>query len=199
VAAAGAVRQTLYLRGGGALSPQPPGAAESATWTHDPADLVPSKVSNPFAFLLEYPDERADGERADVLAFSGAPVADTMELAGPIELRAVVRSTGPTMDVFARLLDVSPDGAARYIARGQLHVDLAAADTPVRISLCHAGYLLRPGHALRLHLAGSDFPEFVPSPGTGENPWLATETRTNEHTIRLGGDDPARLTITILA
>jgi predicted acyl esterase len=96
--------------------------------------------------------------------------------------RAVVRSTGPTMDVFARLLDVEPAGR----------------DTPVRISLCHAGYLLRPGHGLRLHLAGSDFPEFVPSPGTGENPWLATETRTNEHSILLGGDEPARLTITVL-
>ena len=60
------------------------------------------------------------------------------------------------------------------------------------------GYLLRPGHGLRLHLAGSDFPEFVPSPGTGENPWLARETRTNEHTIRLGGEVPARLSITVL-
>ena len=194
----GAATRTLYLSGGGRLSSEAPGAAEQATWTHDPGNLVPSRVSNPFAFLLEYPDERAYEEREDVLVFSAAAVEEALELAGPIELRAVVRSTGPTMDVFARLLDAAPDGAAHYIARGQVHVEPAGRDTSVRISLCHAGYLLRPGHALRLHVAGSDFPEFVPSPGTGENPWLATGTRTNEHAIRLGGDEPARLTITVL-
>jgi putative CocE/NonD family hydrolase len=195
----GAATQTLYLHVDGGLSAQAPIAPASVTWTHDPDLPVPSKVTNPFAFLLEYPDERADGDRADVLVFSAAPVAQTVELAGPIELRLVVCSTGPTMDVFARLLDVAPDGSAHFIARGQVHIDPAGADTAVRISLCHAGYLLRPGHGLRLHLAGSDFPEFVLDPGTGENPWLATRTRANEHTIRLGGDEPARLTITVLS
>jgi predicted acyl esterase len=193
----GAVARTLYLGADGTLSEQVPAAGE-ASWTHDPERLVPSKVPNPFAFLQQYPDEREYGERPDVLSFAAAPVVDPLELAGPIELIAVVRSTGPVMDVFARLLDVAPDGSARYIARGQIVVDPAATDTLVRISLCHAGYLLQPGHGLCVHLFGSDFPEFVPHPGTGENRWLARETRTNEQTVRLGGDEPARLTITVV-
>jgi uncharacterized protein len=194
----GAVTETLYLDAGGTLSPQPPARAEEVSWTHDPDDLIPSKVDNPFAFLQTYPDEREWGERADVLAFTGAPLEAGLELAGPIELVLVARSTGPEMDLFARLLDVAPDGAARYIARGQLRVEPADRDTLVRIPLWHAGYLLRPGHCLGLHLFGSDFPEFVPHPGTGENRWLARETSTNEQTVRLGGDDPARLTVTVL-
>jgi uncharacterized protein len=193
----GAVERTLYLGADGTLSEQAPAAGE-ASWTHDPERLVPSKVPNPFAFLQQYPDEREYGERADVLSFAGPPVPDPLELAGPIELTAVVRSTGPVMDVFARLLDVAPDGSARYIARGQIVVDPAAVDTLVHISLCHAGYLLQAGHGLCVHLFGSDFPEFVPHPGTGENRWLARATRTNEQTVRLGGDEPARLTITVL-
>jgi uncharacterized protein len=100
------------------------------------------------------------------------------------------------MDLFVRLLDVDPDGAARYVARGQVVVDPADRDTPVRVSLCHTGYLLRAGQALGLHLAGSDFPEYVPHPGTGANRWLAEETLANQLTVRLGGDQPARLTIT---
>ena len=32
--------------------------AGEATWVHDPADLVPSTLVNPFAALFEYPDER---------------------------------------------------------------------------------------------------------------------------------------------
>jgi putative CocE/NonD family hydrolase len=194
----GAVERTLYLDSGGMLSPDAPQAASEVRWTHDPGDLVPSRVDNPFAFLQQYPDESEYAERADVVAFSTPPVDELLELAGPIELTAVVRSSGPVMDVFARLLDVDPDGAAHYIARGQLVVDPATEDTSVRISLCHTGYLLRPGHGLRLHLAGSDFPEFVPHPGTGENRWLAAETQTNEQTLTLGGDEPARLTITVL-
>jgi uncharacterized protein len=194
----GAVTETLYLDAGGTLSPQPPARAEEVSWTHDPDDLIPSKVDNPFAFLQAYPDEREWGERADVLAFTGAPVEAGLELAGPIELVLMARSTGPEMDLFVRLLDVAPDRAARYIARGQLRVEPADRDTLVRIPLWHAGYLLRPGHSLGVHLFGSDFPEFVPHPGTGENRWLASETCTNEQTVRLGGDEPARLTVTVL-
>ena len=194
----GAVAETLYLGPDGGLSAEAPQAAGQLSWIHDPDDLVPSKVDNPFAFLRQYPDEREYGERADVLAFAGAPVAEPLELAGPIELTAVMRSTGPEMDVFARLLDISPDGAARYVARGQIRVEPAADDKLVTVPLWHAGYLLRPGHSLGLHLFGSDFPEFVPHPGTGENRWLATETRANEQTIRLGGEEPARLTVTVL-
>jgi uncharacterized protein len=194
----GAVTETLYLDAGGRLSPQPPARAEEVSWTHDPDDLIPSKVDNPFAFLQAYPDEREWGERADVLAFTGAPVEAGLELAGPIELVLMARSTGPEMDLFVRLLDVAPDRAARYIARGQLRVEPADRDTLVRIPLWHAGYLLRPGHSLGVHLFGSDFPEFVPHPGTGENRWLASETCTNEQTVRLGGDEPARLTVTVL-
>jgi hypothetical protein len=193
----GAVERTVYLGSDGALSAQPPAAGE-ATWTHDPEELVPSKADDPFAFLRQYPDERDLGERPDVVAFRAPPVDELLELAGPIALTAVVRSSGPVMDLFARLLDVDPDGAARYIARGQIVVDPATEDTLVRVSLCHTGYLLRPGHALGLHLFSSDFPEFVPNPGTGANRWLATETRANEQTVRLGGAEPARLTITVL-
>ncbi|MDQ6810365.1 MAG: CocE/NonD family hydrolase, partial [Actinomycetota bacterium] len=125
----GAETRVLYLAGaeaaragapGGALTDRPQAAEEEATWTHDPTDLVPSKVSDPFAFLLEYPDEAKYGERTGVLVFSGAPFADVSELAGPIELQATVRSSGPTMDLCARLLDVDPSGSARYIARGQV-------------------------------------------------------------------------------
>ena len=49
-----------------------------------------------------------------------------------------------------------------------------------------------------MHPFGSNFPEFVPHPGTGENRWLATETRTNEQTVQIGGEEAARLTITVL-
>jgi uncharacterized protein len=180
---------------GGRLAVDAPDAAQQATWTHDPQRLVPSRVRDPFAFLRDYPDERDDGLRDDVLVFTARPVDTPLELAGPIDLHLALTTSGPSMDVFARLLDVDPTGAAHLISRGQTHTNAATAE--VRVRLGHAGYLLRAAHSLRLHIASSDFPEYLPHPGTSDNRWLATTTATNRQALALGGRGPARLVITV--
>ncbi|MDX6562181.1 MAG: hypothetical protein QOD65_1995, partial [Gaiellales bacterium] len=38
-----------------------------------------------------------------------------------------------------------------------------------------------------------------PHPGTDENPWNATTTRTNRHTLVTGGPTPSQLSLTVLA
>jgi predicted acyl esterase len=68
------------------------------------------------------------------------------------------------MDVFARLLDVAPDGTALRIARGQVHITDAVEPAVVDIDLGQLGYRVREGHRLRLHVHSSDFPEFLPQP-----------------------------------
>jgi predicted acyl esterase len=40
-----------------------------------------------------------------------------------------------------------------------------------------------PGHRLRLQVASSDYPLYLPHPGTAENPWLAVETRINHQRV----------------
>lgn len=188
----------LHLDPAGALAPVAAPDAVARTWTHDPADLVPSPVQNAFGFLLEYPDERGLAARDDVLIFDAPPADAPLVLAGPVALRATMASSGPEMDLFARLVDVAPDGAAHLIARGQLTLLDAREPTAVEVDLGHAGYALAAGHALRLTLASSDFPEFVPAPGTGAHRWLATDTATNEQTVVLGGADGAVLRVTVL-
>lgn len=173
-------------------------AAAEVTWTHDPEDPVPSSVENAFAFLLSRPDEAPLGDRADVLVFTAEPVVHDTDLVGPVSARATVRSDGPVMDVFVRLLDLAPDGAALRIARGQVHVARATASTPVEIDLGQLGYRLRAGHALRVHVSASDAPEFIVLPGTGEDPWGASETTTNTEHIVVGGADGLRIRLGIL-
>ncbi|HWT92709.1 MAG TPA: CocE/NonD family hydrolase [Solirubrobacteraceae bacterium] len=193
-----ALPRELHLTASGALADSASDGAATRTWTHDPADLVPSPVQNAFGFLLEYPDERGLAARDDVLVFDVPPVDAPLVLAGPVALRATISSAGPEMDLFARLVDVAPDGAAHLIARGQLTLLDASAPTTVEVDLGHAGYELAAGHALRLTLASSDFPEFVPAPGTGKHRWLATEGRANEQKVVLGGADGAVLRLTVL-
>ena len=194
----GAESRTLYADAAGGLSPEAPDTASELEWLHDPADLVPSSVPNAFAFLLYAPDEAALGARADVLSFTTDAFPRDVDLAGPVRVAASVSSDGPVTDVFARLLDVAPDGTALRIARGQVHVTDAAHPAVVDIDLGQLGYRVHAGHRLRLHIHSSDFPEFLPQPGTGEEPWGAVETAVNRQRIALGGDEPLRVTLTVL-
>ncbi|MFF5081817.1 CocE/NonD family hydrolase [Actinoplanes sp. NPDC000266] len=187
----------FHARVDGGLGPAPD-VAGTATWTHDAENPVPSPARDPFAFLAECPDERDLAARDDVLVFTAEPVPSPLDLAGPLRVTATAGSDGPEMDLFARLLDVAPDGSCRLIARGQQTILEPGDGCPVELDLGHTGYRLAAGHALRLTLASSDAPEFVPAPGTGEHRWLASTTKPNHQCVRLGGPDGVRLTITVL-
>ncbi len=188
----------LCLGGDGTLAEGGDEATSDMHWVHDPDDLVPSPVKNAFGFLMEYPDEQAWADRHDVLVFDGEPVGRDTDLVGGVRLEATVGSDGARMDLFVRLLDVAPEGPARLVARGQVHVQDSSEPRRVQVDLQQIGYRLAAGHHLRVHLASSDYPEFVPQPGTGEHPWLATESRANRQSVLLGGPEGARLTLHVL-
>ncbi|AZS38049.1 Cocaine esterase [Microbacterium lemovicicum] len=187
-----------FATGDGALSAERPVAASAPQWTHDPADLVPSSAPDAFAFLLTLPDEAPLGERADVLRFDSAPAVGDVDLAGPVSARMTVASDGPVMDCFVRLLDVSPDGTALRIARGQIQLHDATKAATVDIDMGHIGYRLASGHRLRVHVYSSDYPEYLPQTGTGADPWTWGSTAPNRQTLTLGGPDAFRLTLTVL-
>ncbi|MGW2611833.1 CocE/NonD family hydrolase [Streptomyces mirabilis] len=180
----------------GLLSTVPPTGHTTATWTHDPRNPVPSAADNAFAYLQTNPRLHDWSKRADILVFDAEPTREPLDLAGPVSLDITLTTTGPSTDLFAKLLDVHPDGEAELVTHGRVHID-----TPERrltLSLGHAGYRLRPGHRLRLHLHSSDFPEFVLHPGTAENPWLAVTGERTVQRIGLGGTDGARLIVTTM-
>lgn len=197
---AGATPRALWATaGGGLVATEDPQPETEATWQHDPAELVPSSVPDAFSYLLHLPDEAPIGERDDVLVFTSDPVQSDVELAGPVTARVRVRSTGPVMDCFVRLLDVAPDGTALRIARGQVQLQDAELPETIDIDLGQVGYLLRAGHRLRVHVSSSDYPEFLPQPGTGADPWAAGEaTEINTQTLSVGGVNGFRLTLPIL-
>jgi hypothetical protein len=179
----------------GLLSPTPPADPGTASWTHDPADPVPSAAPNAFAHLQTNPRLHDWSKRGDVLVFDAEPTPAPLDLAGPVSLDLTLTTTGPSTDLFAKLLDVPPDSEAELIAHGRVHLDTSVRR--LTLSLGHAGYRLRTGHRLRLHLHSSDFPEFVLHPGTDENPWLATRGERTTQRIRLGAADGARLALTV--
>jgi len=183
---------------GGALRAAPDGAAATARWVHDPEDLVPSTPENPFAFLLYWPDEREVQVRPDVLTFTSEPFEAPVDLAGPVTAHLAVGSSAPSMHVYVKLCDVYPDGSARMLLRGERLVRDADPSVPVEVPLSHTGHRLLPGHRLRLAVASSDFPLYLPYPGTDENPWYATKGERNEQTLVAGGSTGSSLSLTVI-
>ena len=183
--------------GGGRLVPAPAAAETTARWVHDPGDLVPSTVVDTFSFLRECPDEAAVAGRPDVLTFTTDTFDQPLDLVGPVSVQVCIASTAPSTAVFAKLVDVAPDGSALMLTRGQTMVRSPEPSRSVSIDLAHIGYRLLPGHRLRLQLASSDFPLYLPDPGTGEDPWRAVTGRPSEQTLRAGGDVETYVVLTV--
>lgn len=205
--APGAARMRLYLDRadrstedveGGGLDERRPASITRASWIHDPDALVPSTVSNPFALLYELPDESRIHGRPDVATFTSEPFEQPVELAGGVSARLVLSAAEGTTQVYAKLSDVAPGGRALMLARGQSHVELVADDTPVSVYMGHAGHVLRPGHRLRLHVASSDFPLYLPLFGNGGDPWAAVVGRPSRQGLRAGGQLASFLELDVL-
>ncbi|WP_329171813.1 CocE/NonD family hydrolase [Streptomyces sp. NBC_01477] len=152
-----------YLRAGGALSPEPPGAGEPpAGFRHDPADPVPTRGG---ALLLDptHPagpyDQRPIEARGDVLVHTGEPLAGPLEVMGRVRATlAVAADTGPA-DWVVRLCDVAPDGTSRVLTDGVARTP-AAGPREVRVDLWSTAHVFRPGHRLRVHVAASSHPRW---------------------------------------
>ncbi|MDR6979145.1 putative CocE/NonD family hydrolase [Streptomyces sp. 3330] len=183
---------------GGTLAGAPVADDEHAQWAYDPEHLVPSLVADSFSYLRDHPDAAPLAARDDVLAFTGPLLTDPLDLAGPVSLDLHLACTAPVFDVFAKVLDLAPDGTARLVVRGQVSVRGDGAPREVRIECGHTGYRLRAGHRLALLLASSDYPMYLPCSGSEENPWTTLAPKPSTQTLATGGATPSRLTVTVL-
>lgn len=202
----GTREQTLFLAGGsraladaegGGLAAVAERTTTATRWTHDPSDLAPDLIEDAWQSLAGLPDEREVETRGDVLTFSGEAAGEPLDLAGPVTLEARVRAGAP-MHLAAKLVDVYPSGRARRILQGIALVPDPTGDGALaRVDLGNTGYRLRPGHRLRLEVACSDFPRYLPDMGDGRNAWTAVEGVPREQELVVGGSQGATLTLTV--
>ena len=141
--------------------------------------------------------------RADVVTFTGDPLAGPLEIAGPVSVRLRVRGSAPHFDIFARLCDVDPAGHSWNICDGLLRLgdetDGPAADwTEITVPMSSTAHRFGTGHRVRLQLSGGAHPRFMRNPGTGEP--LATTNRLVPVDIEIShaGDHSPILTLPVL-
>ncbi len=180
----------LYLSSGGAangadgdgrLSWQPPQGEEPWDgFAYDPHRPVDATLAiDCWSLAGQMGDRQAIEARGDVLVYTGAPLAEGLELIGPIRAHLHVATDAPDTDFTCALVDVAPDGGANLIQDGILRcrfrhgperlVPMAPGQaTALEIDLWHTAYALAPGHRLRVEVSSSDFNRYDRNLNTGE-------------------------------
>jgi putative CocE/NonD family hydrolase len=143
--------------------------------------------------------------RHDVLVYSTPPLAEDLEVTGPVTATLYIASSAPSTDFTAKVVDVWSDGRAYNVSDGIVRrayatsSDPAAADpVPVEISLWPTSMVFRQGHRLRLEIASSNFPRFDRNPNTGAPIATATVTAVARQAVYHGRRARSRIVLPVV-
>jgi putative CocE/NonD family hydrolase len=182
------------LQGDGQLSTMPPGEEPSDACVYDPArpTLAPFKGGH----LEDGPvDTRPAAAGKEVLVYSTKPLAQEVEVTGPVEATLYAATSAKDTDWMVRLIDVHPDGYAALLCDGVLRARCRdprnrGTFTADRLSLIEPGriyeYTIRfwrgtgnlfgKGHRIRVEISSSYFPYYMHSLNTdADNRALETD------------------------
>lgn len=141
----------LYLRTGGALSPNASAASE-------PGPTIEHRVA-PGYDIVDFANDNLNPTVVSASiplvtrAFDTPPLPQPRELLGRTVVELDVTTTGADCQLQAALLDVAPGGATRFVTSGVSALRNAPAGRHhLRIELGDVAYVLRQGHQLRLSL-----------------------------------------------
>ncbi|MGC4938626.1 CocE/NonD family hydrolase [Kribbella sp. DT2] len=179
--------------GDGTLSTDPPATEEPADqYVYDPLD--PGRVL--WNFREGPVDDRAATAREDVLCYTSQVLTEPLDVVGWVTCRLVASSSATDTDWHVRLVDVHPDGSARFLCRGALrarfresfeHPTLLEPGRPTtfEFTMDATGVRFLPGHRIRVEVCSSWFTQYDRNLNSGaENPF--------------GDDDPRPATQTVL-
>jgi uncharacterized protein len=201
------------LRGDGGLFLTPPKKEASDKFTYDPANPVPTIGGSLCCDAVHYEpgprDQRAAENRNDVLVYSTKPLAEDMEVTGPVTLELWASSSAVDTDFTAKLVDVSPSGFAMDLTDGILRMryrdsqekpELMNPDQVYKISvdLGATGNVFKKGHILRLEVSSSNFPRFDRNLNTGAIQATSREFVPATNTILHDAEHPSALLLPVI-
>lgn len=205
---------SFYLAGagpeqrGGTLAASPPSEEQFTVFTSDPAH----PVVDPYAGKLGAHDFRRLAERPDVLIFDSPPLANDVAVMGPITAKIYVSCDCPDFDLWARLLDVAPDGSAFNLMSPGNDVLRASYRDPQRgrqlltsgqvykltLPNLRTGNVFAAGHRIRVQISGSFFPDFSRNLQTGGLETTSANMRKAEIRIYHDREHPSRVVLPVV-
>ncbi|MGB9465885.1 MAG: CocE/NonD family hydrolase [Candidatus Acidiferrum sp.] len=157
-------------------------------------------------------DFRAFPGRDDVLVFDTPALDAGTEVTGPIRAELFVSADVPDFDLWVRLLDVAPDGAAFNLMSPGLDVLRASYRnaslkpellTPGKVYLLNLDRMLtsnvfRAGHRIRVQISAAFSPHFSRNLQTGESEISSSQTRLGHIRIYHDAEHSSRIVLPII-
>jgi putative CocE/NonD family hydrolase len=184
-------------------------------FTYDPLHPTPSYGGNVCCAANTIPgmggalDQRKMEERPDILVYTSEPLAEGIEVSGPISATLYVSSDVKDTDVTVKVIDVLPDGAAynldetiqrlRY-REGDDHPVWMEKDKVYKVTLApmNTSNFFAAGHRIRIEVAGSNFPRFDRNLNTGGNNYDETTAIPAHTAIHHSPRYPSTVTLSVV-
>lgn len=199
--------------GDGALSTDAPGNELPDSFLYNPLDPAPTAGGG----LCCYPaalsggafDQAAVETRSDVLVYSTEPLAEDLEVIGPITLTLYASSSAPDTDFTAKLVDLGPCGLAKNLTDGIIRARYRESQSQAKlltpgkiaefkIDMWSTANVFKAGHRMRLEVSSSNYPRFDPNPNTGHDLFTDAEVRPAMQTVMHDRAFASHLTLPIV-
>ncbi len=225
------VAQTLYFHSGGKLDNEIPQESGSTSaydeYPSDPAKPVPYLDKINIGMAPEYmtADQRHAARRPDVVVYQSEPLEVDTTLAGPLEVKLYVSTSGTDSDWVVKLIDVYPNdypdpkenpggvrmGGYQQLIRGDVfrgkyrksfeRPEPFVPNQPDLVKftipdVCHA---FRPGHRIMIQVQSSWFPLIDRNPQTFVDIYTAKPADFQKATQRIyhSATMPSQMTVRI--
>jgi putative CocE/NonD family hydrolase len=200
--------------GDGRLVPAAPRAEDPPDrFTYDPMNPVPSHGGNVCctgnAVQAGSLDQQRMEEREDILVYSTEPLAEGIEVSGPVTVTLYVSSDARDTDFTVKLVDVYPDGRAynldetiqrmRYREGYDRQVFMESGEVyPVVLGPLNTSNWFAPGHRIRIEVSSSNFPRFDRNLNTGGDNITETTGVIANNAVHHGGRYPSMVELTVV-
>ena len=225
----GVLPTPFYFHADGRLSTTAPADDPDPTrYSFDPAHPVPTIGGNQSAIAIPPGafDQRNDprfpestgtmplSSRTDVLCFTTEPLADDVEIVGPVTARLWVATDAPDTDFTVKLIDVYPpdavypdgcalnltDSIARLRFKDGLEQEVLARPDEVvalEFELFPTANRFVRGHRIRVDISSSNYPRFEVNPNTGGPLGVERRLRVAENALHHSQDHPSHVVLCV--
>ena len=204
-----------YLHEGGDLSTDSPtGSEEPDSYTYDPMDpvLTMGGTNEPGGGAIKagsFDQTPVVLGRDDILSYTGAPLTEDVEIAGPLTVVLSVSSNCTDTDFTAKLIDVHPGGELMLVDDGIIRARYRdSMATPelmepgevytITFDIGNIGQVFKAGHSIRVDISSSNFPKYDRNLNTGGELYKETELVVAENTIYHDVDNPSYIMLPVV-
>jgi uncharacterized protein len=205
------ISKPFYLAQTGELQQTPPFSSAESNFAFDPTNPVPTLGGNNLTIKAGPYDQRATGQRDDVLSFISDELAAPVRVEGVVHGQMFISSDRLDTDFTLKLIDVYPDGREMLVTDGikracfrdgfredQIRLLTPGEITAIDIELPPTAIVFNTGHRIKVDISSSNYPRYEVNPNTGNAPNDRTSPQIASNTIHIGGDYASRISLPVI-